>query len=72
MENTRTFNFSEVDTARETFMENHKRRMAQIEEAFTSIENSRIDIEAELVDIDRMIEENGYMLDSLLADLKIL
>ena len=72
MENTRTFNFSEVDTARETFMENHKRRMAQIEEAFTSIENSRIGIEAELADIDRMIEENGCMLDSLLADLKIL
>lgn len=72
MENTRTFNFSEVDTARETFMENHKRRMAQIEESFTSIENSRIGIEAELADIDRMIEENGCMLDSLLADLKIL
>lgn len=72
MENTRIFNFSEVDTARETFMENHKRRMAQIEEAFTSIENSRIGIEAELADIDRMIEENGCMLDSLLADLKIL
>ena len=72
MENTRTFNFSEVDTARETFMENHKRRMAQIEEAFTSIENSRIGIEAELADIDRMIEENGCMLDSLVANLKIL
>ena len=72
MENTRTFNFSEVDTARETFMENHKRRMTQIEEAFTSIENSRIGIEAELADIDRMIEENGCMLNSLLADLKIL
>lgn len=72
MENTRTFNFSEVDTARETFMENYKRQMAQIEEAFTSIENSRIGIEAELADIDRMIEENGCMLDSLLADLKIL
>jgi len=70
MEITRTFNFSEVDTARETFMENHKRRMAQIEEAFTSIENSRIGIEAELADIDRMIEENGCMLDNLLADLK--
>lgn len=72
MEIARTFNFSEVDTARETFMENHKRRMAQIEEAFTSIENSRIGIEAELADIDRMIEENGRKLDSLLADLKIL
>ena len=72
MEITRTFNFSEVDTARKTFMENHKRRMAQIKEASTSIENSRIDIEAELADIDRMIEENGYMLDSLLADPKIL
>lgn len=72
MENTRTFNFNEVDTAHETFMENHKRRMAQIKEASTSIENSRIGIEAELADIDRMIEENGCMLDSLLADLKIL
>lgn len=72
MEIARTFNFSEVDTARETFMENHKRRMAQIKEASTSIENSRIGIEAELADIDHMIEENGCMLDSLLADLKIL
>ena len=72
MENTKTFNFSEVDTARETFMENHKRRMAQVEEAFSSIENSRISIEAELADIDRMIEENGCMLDSLLAGFKIL
>lgn len=70
MENTRTFNFSDVDTARETFMENHKRRMARIEEAFASIENSRIDIEAELADIDHMIEKNGRMLDNLLADLK--
>lgn len=69
MENT--MNFSSVNRAHDTFMENHRQRMQQVDAAFASIEGSLINVEKQLGEIDRLLEERSRKLKELRAMLGV-